>query len=273
MWPSGGVYFMTNMTTTAGLSTVGQFDAGLMKAYVPDYRYSSPDQFLKDLIKYPLRAAVVGAAEYSQTTNLRAQGTPQMEFRVQANNFRQSFADAQRSAAISSLSIDNIMARMPPNVDKLYASEPSARWRLAFSLNYGRLLAQKIRAFEYNSALAQMKTGYAEADIQNKVNHFLLRPSRELTYAPSLKKQVGIAESHLQRVLDEAPGTPWAVMASRELRDGFGIKVIERFIPPAPPATKNNDNKTKPAPKFANEQKKTATKPAPKPPEPVIPKL
>ena len=220
---TGGVYFMTNMTTTAGLSTVGEFDAGLMKAYMPDYRYSSPDQFMKDLIKYPLRAAVVGAAEYSQTTNLRAQGTPQMEFRVQPNNFRQSFADAQRSAAISSLAIDNILARMPPNVDKLYASEPSARWRLAFSLNYGRLLAQKIRAFEYNSALAQLKTGYAEADIQNKVNHFIFRPSRELTYAPSLKKQVGIAEAHLQRVLDEAPGTPWAVMASRELRDGFGI--------------------------------------------------
>lgn len=272
---TGGVYFMTNMTTTSGLSTVGNFDPGLMKAYVPDYRYSSPDQFMKDLIKYPLRAAVVGAAEYSQTTNLRAQGTPQMEFRVQPNNFRQSFTEAQRSAAISSLAVDNILARMPPNIDKLYASEPSARWRLAFSLNYGRLLAQKIRAFEYNSALAQMKSGYVEADIQNKVNHFLLRPSRELTYAPTLKKQVGIAEAHLQRVLEEAPGSPWAVMAARELRDGFGIKLIERFIPPPPPAKKNNDNKkTTPTPKFANEQKKTApTKPAPKPPEPVIPKL
>ena len=158
-------------------------------------------------------------------------------------------------------------------MDKLYASEPSARWRLAFSLNYGRLLAQKIRAFEYNSALAQLKTGYAEADIQNKVNQFIFRPSRELTYAPSLKKQVGIAEAHLQRVLDEAPGTPWAVMASRELRDGFGIKLIERFIPPTPPAAKNENTKAKPAPKFANEQKNVATKPAPKPTPPVLPKL
>lgn len=271
---TSGVYFMTNMTTTAGLSTVGDFDADLMKAYVPDYRYSSPDQFMKDLIKYPLRAAVVAAAEYSQTTNLRAQGTPQMEFRVQPNNFRQSFSDAQRSAAISSLAIDNILARMPPNVDKLYSSEPSVRWRLAFSLNYGRLLAQKIRSFEYNSALAQLKTGYAEADVQNKVNHFIFRPSKELNYAPSLKKQVGIAEAHLQRVLDEAPGTPWAVMASRELRDGFGIKLIERFIPPTPPAPKNENNaKTKPGPKFANEQKNVTKKPAPKPVQPTLPKL
>ncbi len=270
---TGGVYFMTNMTTTSGLSTVGEFDAGLMKAYVPDYRYSSPDQFMKDLIKYPLRAAVVGAAEYSQTTNLRAQGTPQMEFRVQPNNFRQAFADAQRSAAISSLAIDNILARMPPNIDKFYASEPSVRWRLAFSLNYGRLLAQKIRAFEYNSALAQLKTGYAEADIQNKVNHFIFRPSKELNYAPALKKQVGIAEAHLQRVLDEAPGTPWAVMASRELRDGFGIKLIERYNQPAPATPKGEAAKAKPAPKFANEQKNVTNKPAPKPTPPVLPKL
>ena len=254
---TGGVYFLTNMTTNAGLSTVGEFDPGLMKAYEPDYKYSSPDQFLKDLIKHPLRA----------------QGTPQMEFRVQPGNFRQAFTDAQRSAAISSLAVDNILARMPPNVDKLYASEPSARWRLAFSLNYGRLLAQKIRAFEYNSALAQLKTGYAEADIQTKVNHFLFRPSRELTYAPSLRKQVGVAEAHLQRVISEAPGTPWAVMAARELRDGFGIKLIERFILPAPPAPKNKETKAKPAPKFANEQKKVATKPTPKPVPPVLPKL
>jgi len=64
-------------------------------------------------------------------------------------------------------------------------------------------------------------------------------------------------------------------MAARELRDGFGIKLVERFIPPTPPTPKNTDNnKTKPRPKFANEQTKTApTKPAPKPPEPVIPKL
>ncbi len=270
---TGGVYFLTNMTTNAGLSTVGEFDPGLMKAFEPDYKYSSPDQFLRDMIKHPLRAAVVGAAEYSQTTNLRAQGTPQMEFRVQPGNFRQAFTDAQRSAAISSLAVDNILARMPPNVEKLYASEPSARWRLAFSLNYGRLLAQKIRAFEYNSALAQLKTGYAEADIQSKVNHFIFRPSRELTYAPSLRKQVGVAEGYLQRVISEAPGTPWAVMAARELRDGFGIKLIERFIPPAPPAPKNKETKAKPAPKFANEQQKVAIKPTPKPVPPVLPKL
>ena len=106
---TGGVYFMTNMTTNSGLSTIGDFDPLVMKAFEPDYQWGSPDQFMKDLIEHPLRAAVVAMAEYSQTTKLRAQGTPELEFKVQPNNFLQTFADAQKSAAISSLAIENIL--------------------------------------------------------------------------------------------------------------------------------------------------------------------
>lgn len=271
---TGGVYFMTNMTTNSGLSTIGEFDSGIMKAFEPDYKFSSPDQFMKDMIQHPLRAAVVGMAEYSQTTNLRAQGTPELDFRVQANNFRQRFTDAQKSAAISSLAIENILARMPPNTEKLYASEPSLRWRLAFSLSYGRLLAQKVRAFEYNSALAQIKGTYTESDINTRVNHIIFRPDKELNYAPSVKKQAKIAEEHLQRVIKEAPGTPWELLAKRELKDGFGIRIVERFVPPPPPQPKS-EAKAKPGPKILPEQQKPQPKaaPAPKPVEPVLPKL
>jgi hypothetical protein len=270
---TGGVYFMTNMTTNSELSTIGQFDPVIMKAFEPDYRYSSPAQFMQDIMQHPLRAAVVGMAEFSQTTNLRAQGTPVLEFRVQANNFRQQFADAQKSAAISSLAIENILARMPPNTEKLYAAEQSMRWRLAFSLDYGRLLAQKVRAFEYNSALAQLKGTYTESDINTKVNHFILRPDKELNFAPSLRKQARIAEEHLQRVIKEAPGTPWEMLAKRELKDGFGIRLVERFIPPPPPAPKADPGKVKPGPKILAEQQKNKPKPAPKPVEPTLPKL
>ena len=271
---TGGVYFMTNMTTNSELSTIGQFDSAIMKAFEPDYRFGSPAQFMQDMIKHPLRASVVGMAEYSQTTNLRAQGTPRLEFRVQANNFRQQFADAQKSAAISSLAIESILAKMPPNTEKLYASEESLRWRLAFSLDYGRLLAQKVRAFEYNSALAQLKGTYTESDINNRVNHFIFRPDKELNYAPSLKKQARIAEEYLQRVIKEAPGTPWEMMAKRELKDGFGIRLVERFIPPAPPTPKADPGNPKPGPKIlAEQQKAQAKKPAAKPVDPVLPKL
>ncbi len=274
---TGGVYFTTQMTTMAGLATVGTYDPHLMKAFEPDYRYGSPQEFLVDMSKHPVRAAVFAMAQYSQTTSLKANGTPQMSFRLQANNFRAVFGEAQKSAAITGLAIDSILAQMPPSAEKAYDAEPSLRWRLAFSLNYGRLLAQKIRAMEYNTALAQLKTSFSENDINSTVNQLIFRPDREINYAVNLKKPARIAQEHLERVVAEAPGTPWAVLASRELRDGFGIRVEKRFIPPPPPpkpGAKTAEPKPKLRPKFANE-----TKPAPPPkpaapkPPPVLPKL
>lgn len=275
---TGGVYFTTQMTTMAGLQTVGTYDPHLMKAYEPDYRYGSPQEFLIDMAKHPVRAAVFAMAQYSQTTSLKANGTPQMSFRLQPNNFRRVFDEAQRSAAISSLAIDSILAQMPPNAEKAYDAETSLRWRLAFSLNYGRLLAQKVRALEYNTALAQLKTSFTEADINSNVNQLVFRPDREVNYAVNLKKPAKIAREHLERVIDGAPGTPWALLASRELRDGFGIRVEKRFIPPPPPpkpgAKSAAQPKPKLQPKFANQAPPAPPpKPAvPKPP-PVLPKL
>lgn len=274
---TGGVYFTTQMTTMAGLQTVGTYDPHLMKAYEPDYGYGSPDEFLRDMAQHPVRAAVFAMAQYSQTTSLKGNGTPQLSFRLQPNNFRNVFGEAQKSAAISGLAIDSILAQMPPTAEKAYDTEPSLRWRLAFSLNFGRLLAQKVRAMEYNTALAQLKTSFTEADINSTVNQLTFRPDREVNYAVNLKKAAKTARDHLERVVEEAPGTPWALLANRELRDGFGIRVEKRFIPPPPPpkpGAKTAEPKPKARPKFANE---APPPPPPKPaapkPPPVLPKL
>ncbi|MDP1799553.1 MAG: vWA domain-containing protein, partial [Planctomycetaceae bacterium] len=177
---TGGVYFTTQMTTMAGLATVGTYDPHLMKAFEPDYGYGSQQDFLIDMAKHPIRGAVFAMAQYSQTTSLKANGTPQMSFRLQPNNFRAVLSEAQKSAAVSGLAIDSILAHMPPNAEKAYDSESSLRWRLAFSLNYGRLLAQKIRSLEYNTALATLKGSLAEADISSSVNQLIFRPDREV---------------------------------------------------------------------------------------------
>ncbi len=266
---TGGVYFTTNMTTMAGLATIGTYDPHLMKAYEPDYRYGSPQEFLADMAKHPVRAGVFAMAQYSQTTQLKANGTPQLDFELNPRNFRDAFTNAQRSAAVSQLAIDSILAQLSPTVEKAYDSEPSLRWRLAFSLNYGRLLAQKVRALEYNTALATLKGSFTEQDINTTVNRITMKPDREVTYAVALKKPAKIAQEHLERVIAEAPGTPWALMAARELKDGFGVKVVKRFVPPPPPPSQTKaDAKPKLRPKFAQEPNNT---PPPKPPVPKAP--
>ena len=90
-----------------------------------------------------------------------------------------------------------------------------------------------------------------------------------MNYAVNLKKAAKTAREHLERVVEDAPGTPWALLANRELRDGFGIRVEKRFVPPPPPpkpGAKTAEPKPKARPKFANEA------PPPPPPKPAVPK-
>ncbi len=272
---TGGVYFMTNMTTMAGLETIGDYDPHLMKSFVPDYRYGSPQEFLSDMTRYPIRMGVFAAAQYSQTTNLKASGTPQLSFVLTPRNFRTTFTDAQKSVAITQFAVDAILAKFPANAEQAYTTDPSPRWRVAFDLNYGRLLAQKVRALEYNYAVAFLKGKYTDEDVDKRVNRVSLRQDVKVNYASGLQKLATKAEQHLRQVLEDAPGTPWAVLASRELQDGFGIRVVESYVaPPPPPKPNTNPAKARPRPKFAPEPTapRPSGPPAPKVPPP-LPKL
>ncbi len=272
---TGGVYFMTNMTTTTGLSPLGVFDSLQLKPFQPDYGYSSIDQYAKDLQKHPLRRAVVNASILSR--QFKAKGTPRLDIRVTAQNFRQTASNAQRIVAESQLMIDNVLQAFPPGLEKEYKKEPSARWRMAYSLSYGRLLAQKTRCLEYNYACAHLKNDLSEQDINTRVNRWIFRPDTEINYASNMKRVAKQATELLARVAEEAPGTPWGVLASRELKDPLGIKIVERFIPPVQAGQTAQAAKAgKPRPRLllaAEKKKMKPKKPAPPPKKPVLPRL
>jgi len=46
------------------------------------------------------------------------------------------------------------------------------------------------------------------------------------------------ADRLLHRVIEEHADTPWALLAQRELKDPFGFKWVETYVPPA----QRNDN-------------------------------
>ncbi|MFP6763369.1 MAG: hypothetical protein VB858_07120, partial [Planctomycetaceae bacterium] len=101
--------------------------------------------------------------------------------------------------------------------------------------------------------------------------------SDELNYVGNMKKNAAKATALLRRVVDEAPGTPWAVMAQRELQFGFGLRLEQRFVPPPPPAPRNarpGNNKPKKRVLFAPQARKPAAPAkAVRPKPPVLPKL
>jgi len=273
---TGGVYFTTNMTTMQGLSRSGYFDSQAMKPFQPDYSFGTIDKYADDLAWHPLRYAVVQAARISRLN--KPEGTPRLSMRVTPANYRQVATTAQQTVAKSQLMIENILEAFPPNVDKLYELEPSARWRIAFNLSYGRLLANRVRCYEYNAAMAEMKGALTPGDVGTKSNQWILRPSDKLNYATNLRGQAKKSEEYLRRVIEEAPRTPWAVLAGRELQNPVGIRVVQRFIPPPkqrPAAARPTADRARAALLLANDRQRQRQRQQapPKKKKVVLPKL
>ncbi|MFP6762341.1 MAG: vWA domain-containing protein, partial [Planctomycetaceae bacterium] len=132
---TGGVYFMTSMTTMSGLTPVGVFDNASLKPFAPDYSFNSAEAYQQDLLQHPIRMAVANAAFASR--QYQPGGTPQLSFAVTPQNFKTVAAEAQKTAAQSQLSIDMIGQAFMGSIETELDREPSARWRANFCLAYG----------------------------------------------------------------------------------------------------------------------------------------
>jgi hypothetical protein len=101
------------------------------------------------------------------------------------------------------------------------------RWQAGFDLAIGRALAVKVRTEGYNAMLAQAKQGMTFKNPRDDT--WLLRPAREVSVNSALAKDSAAATAYLRRVVDEHPGTPWAMDAKRELAQPLGWQWQERF--------------------------------------------
>ena len=143
-------------------------------------------------------------------------------------------------------------------VVKLREREPSRRWQAHYDLIRGRLLAMKVRCYEYNWACALMKKDPPKFT-DPRSNAWRLAPDTEIRYSKNAVAAAKEAETLLRRVVEEHPATPWALLAQRELKDPLGFKWVEHYVAPM----RRNDN-------AEAKKKKNEPKPA-RPPE--MPKL
>ena len=201
---------------------------------------------------------------------------PSLELRVTPQNYLRQLGDAQKTAAETTYMVDSILTAFSGNLEAEYQKETSPRWKANYNLTLGRLLALKARAFEYNFACAQLKQ-LGSGDVETKSNHWHFKPSRKLGSGAASRKLALEAERLLKRAIDDAPNTPWGLLAQRDLNIPFGFEVIQKFDPPPKPAARKNTPET-PAKKqvrLANDKpKKQPDKPPPAPPPPPkLPKL
>ena len=255
-YETGGIYFAVhpNRTTrrrvnrreTESYSAHLQyfFEPKVMRRYRPDY--VSINSYKSRLAENGARAALVKAAQFTNTGQLE---TPRMRFeKTDEARFVNMVSKAQQNAAIIEPAVNRLYEILRAGEDER-SEEISPRWQAGYDLAIGRAIAAKVRAETYNSMLALIKTKLKFDKPKDKNtprnNTWVLHPADTIETGSQDAKLLAKAKSYLERVVDEHPDTPWAMLAARELETPLGWKWTQDYTEPRERNQNNNNNRPK----------------------------
>ncbi|WP_437184958.1 vWA domain-containing protein [Planctomicrobium sp. SH668] len=234
MSASFGPYALTRLCAeTGGLYLITEeskgyaFERSTMRRYAPDYRPSRIQE--QEIMKNPAKAALVTVARMTYVDSVPA---PQLEFRAYNDNIlRNELTEAQKPVA----EVDVPLRRLYEGLklgEQGRESIKEERWRAAFDLAMGRILAMRVRYAGYNLMLASMKVS-PKTFTTDTGNMWRLVPSDKIESGTEMRKASEQAKVYLRRVIDDHPGTPWALLAERELSTemGWSWQEFSRPIP------------------------------------------
>lgn len=239
MSASYGPYALTRLSAeTGGMYLISEesrgevFDKEIMRNYSPDYRPLR--QAEEDIRKNGAKTALVTTANmtYDERGGIRNLPVPVMVFAAYNDNLlRQEIIEAQRPVAVVDAEIKRLLTSLE-SAEKERDKIREPRWRAAFDLGMGQLLALRSRYFGYNNMLAAMRSS-PKPFTQPNSNEWRIVPSRSVD-SVDVRKIAEKAKKYLQRVVDEHPGTPWAKLAESELRldMGWSWQEAARPVPP-----------------------------------------
>lgn len=264
---SGGAYFIQETARDRS-----PFTLDTMRRYAPEY--CSVGEYVREAADSRLRTAILSAVDL--TLNSKLKGTPVLRFAPTAENFQDQLREAQETVAHDQFIIDRALEFFGKNgLPEEYEAETSPRWRAWYDLTYGRLLAARVRCYEYNFACSVMR-GKGTEFVEQQSNRWEYRPSPQVRSGSQAERWSATALEHLNRCLTEHAGTPWAVLAERELRFPLGLEVVEGFEPPPPPPQERPRNgNPQPAPMRQPPRGRRSEKPnmIPREVPPDLPKL
>jgi hypothetical protein len=198
----------------------GEFNAQIMRSYAPDWVDETSYQNL--LQGNAACRALHDAARLPRTAVLR-----DAEFRFEKRDeadLKSRLDRAQQAAAKVAPAVNELYDTLRPGAgDAEKLTRP--RWKAGFDLAMGRATAAKARIDGYNSMLAALKRGRPFARPDSRF--WVLQRATTTDESSALQNLVSRARSHLQRVVDEHPQTPWAKIAQYELETPMGWQWTE----------------------------------------------
>jgi hypothetical protein len=248
-YETGGIYFAVhpnrNVNRAVSKREVASFsshlehffDPSIMRDYRPDY--VSYQEYGRRIKASKMRSSLIQAAQLSWSTPMK---DPRLKFiKRDEATFATELSESQKMAAQLEPQIDGIYQILELGISDR-KTENSLRWKAAYDLALGRVLATKVRTETYNAMLATAKRGLKLSADKN--NTWTLVPANEISVGSQYSKAAEKATELLSRVVQEHPGTPWALLAERELANPIGWRWQDSFtdLTPRRPGTAGPGN-------------------------------
>ena len=232
------------------------FDPEVMVKYRPDYE--SMAQYQKKVQESPIRQAVVRAA----TLRVGSLEKPTTRFvKRDEASLANALTAAQQQAARLEPELQMLAQILMP-AEQHRDKEASPRWIAGYDLAVGSVLAHKVRAEGYNAMLAKGKRGMQFENPKN--NTWVLVPDDAITVGSKMEKEGAAAVNLLKQVAEQHKGTPWGLLATRELSNPIGWKWTEEFTDLNPPPRQMARNNPQPnIPTAAQDEKARMLQKAP----------
>ncbi len=270
-YETGGIYFSIHPNRKVGKKIeAGNIEAfasrmsyffspEIMDLYRPDYL--SESEYMSKVKKSPLREALIRAAQIARVGTL---DKPQQVFikREEAIFVRDLTLAQQESARLAPELV--ALCTLLAEGEKSRSKEASLRWLASFDLSYGTAVAAKVRAESYNAMLAKAKRGMNFEKPES--NTWNLKPSDKITVDSKLEKEGKQATELLKSVAEKHKGTPWGLLAERELSHPLGWEWAESFTDLNPPPKPGRPATPPPPTAAANEKARMLAPPPPKRP-------
>jgi hypothetical protein len=198
-----------------------RFEPDAMRRYAPDY--VSEEIYQQRLNENGAKQTLHQAAALEPITDAFY---PETEFpRGTEAELQRRIGQAQQTAARLAPQVDRLYeALQKGEADRAKLTEP--RWQAAFDLALGRAAAAKARVDGYNAMLALLKRGRSFERAES--TRWILEPSDTTEAGSSVERLMQKARTHLERVVQDHPGTPWARLAAQDLESNFGWKWAEQ---------------------------------------------
>ncbi|MFO0175998.1 MAG: vWA domain-containing protein, partial [Planctomyces sp.] len=188
---TGGIFFVADDTT------VRKWDPQIMRQYAPDYRPGL--EYRKQLQSNLAKQALIAAAQLAVNEPVPI---PQRAFQANNDNIlREQITEAQKPLAVLDYFLQRVHEALEvgeKHRDKL----DTDRWRAQYDLAMGRVLAMRVRAYGYNSLLAEMKSSPRRFEKEGS-NQWLLQPSEKIEGGANVRKMHDKALMYLNRIIEE----------------------------------------------------------------------